>query len=317
MNNKEKIELLNIRINNCNLYLDRLPKKLYKYRPFDNYTFDMLENNYIYLCPAKNLDDETECNMNFDLKMYYDLETNMVTKQIVDIILDYIKPNIIEENYLKIKEIVYSTIDNNGKLHFNKLFENICELQKLSNNEFAPILNYLANIPEVMNQEKIKNKFNQFISGAYLAKEKFGICSLAESGENEYMWKNYANNDTGYCIEYNLENYENLKDLLPVVYDDVRENNVIVQVMKTFISQMIMNLSNNEVVSDRTHYLRLYLTKNTIWQYQKEWRIIGEANEKLKSPKVSKIILGKNVSKENEEKIRKYVVDKNIIIEKN
>ena len=45
------------------------------------------------------------------------------------------------------------------------------------------------------------------------------------------------------------------------------------------------------------------MTKNTIWDYQKEWRLLGDANTKLKAPKIKTIYLGKNVSKENKEKI--------------
>lgn len=37
------------------------PIILYKYRPFDEHTFEILENDYIFLCPAEKEDDETEC----------------------------------------------------------------------------------------------------------------------------------------------------------------------------------------------------------------------------------------------------------------
>ncbi len=30
-----------------------VPRTLFKYRPFDEHTYDMLENGYLYLCPAK------------------------------------------------------------------------------------------------------------------------------------------------------------------------------------------------------------------------------------------------------------------------
>ena len=36
------------------------PKILYKYRPFDKYTVEMFDNNYLYLSPADNLDDQFE-----------------------------------------------------------------------------------------------------------------------------------------------------------------------------------------------------------------------------------------------------------------
>ena len=56
MNNEEKIEYLN------NIIYKKLnldyggPTSLFKYRPFDKFTFDMLEKNYIYCCPADKED---------------------------------------------------------------------------------------------------------------------------------------------------------------------------------------------------------------------------------------------------------------------
>lgn len=50
--------------------------------------------------------------------------------------------------------------------------------------------------------------------------------------------------------------------------------------------------------------------------YQKEWRFLGHANEKPKAPKIKTIYLGKNVSAENEKKIREYANLNNIIIKK-
>ena len=63
-----KIRLLNqnMEIGYCG------PASLFKYRPFDEYTFDMLENNYLFLCAAENLDDKSECDTTIDIKRYID-----------------------------------------------------------------------------------------------------------------------------------------------------------------------------------------------------------------------------------------------------
>ena len=60
MNNEEKIKYLNRMIRKEDCVEFKSPDSLFKYRPFDDYTFDMLENKYLYLCPAENEDDETE-----------------------------------------------------------------------------------------------------------------------------------------------------------------------------------------------------------------------------------------------------------------
>ena len=50
------------------------PRSLYKYRPFDKYTFDMLENKYVFLCVASALDDPSECVVTIDKERYLDVQ---------------------------------------------------------------------------------------------------------------------------------------------------------------------------------------------------------------------------------------------------
>lgn len=53
MTNEEKIAYLNQIIFSKFCIDYKGPKLLYKYRPFDRFTFDMLENEYIFLCPVE------------------------------------------------------------------------------------------------------------------------------------------------------------------------------------------------------------------------------------------------------------------------
>lgn len=79
---------------------------------------------------------------------------------------------------------------------------------------------------------------------------------------------------------------------------------------------MITVFSNWQIKADSSHFIRLFLTKYTKWAYQNEWRFLGYANEKTKAPKIKTIYLGKNVTTENEKKIREYANLNNINIKK-
>ena len=68
---------------------------------------------------------------------------------------------------------------------------------------------------------------------------------------------------------------------------------------------MIFGFSHGEINTDVSQFIRLFLTKNTKWAYQHEWRLLGDADTKAKAPKIKRIILGKQVSEEN----RKMMVD--------
>ena len=291
------------------------PKLLYKYRPFDEFTFDMLENEYLYLCPAENLDDPSECKVSLEIQDLYDLETNQLKFKCIAGILDYIKPYTSEENFENVKEVVSRAITPNGYVKRNWLLDASFELQELVPDEnIAQLINWLGNIPEMLNDPKISESIKKLFVLAIDARKNMGICSLSEVKDSHQLWINYAQNETGYCVEYDLTDYENLVFLYPVIYEDDRKTNIANNIVMSFIGEMIFGMSNGQIMADRTPYMQMFLTKNTIWDYQKEWRLLGDANQKIKAPKIKAIYIGKNASKENKENLIAFCKEKNIVI---
>lgn len=284
------------------------PKSLFKYRPFDSYTFDMLENNYVYLCPAKRLDDKTECDTSLDFNRLMDLERNNLKRECVDQIIEMIKPYVSQENYELVKSKIYSITKSDSTVKPNFMLDVAMELQELLPKGFniVPLVNWIINIPEKMDDSSIKPQMECLISIGINAKEQIGICSLCESPDVDDMWNDYADKESGYCIEYDVSDYEFNECIFPVVYDNNRETNLIIQLVANFIGQMITGMSNGEIQADQSQFIRLFLTKNTEWQHQKEWRLIGEADGKPRAPKIKRIYLGKEVDSNNRIKIQGF-----------
>ena len=285
------------------------PKYLYKYRPFDDHAFDMLENEYVWLSKASSLDDPTECKVTINDKNYFDLENNTFRREVVDQLLEFLYPYSSKETYEKCKQLIYQCMTPDFRIRNNLLLDAYFVLKELvpsaPDKILVNLVNWMANIPEMIDKPNIKHQFETLIMAGLEAREKMGICSLADSPNNEELWKNYAKDSTGYCIEDEMNDYEYNNLLFPVDYVEERQTNLVVQLVRSFIGHMITQFSNNQLQADESSYLRLFTTKNTIWNYQKEWRLLGDANTKLKAPKIKTIYLGKNVSKENEEKIDK------------
>ena len=61
--------------------------------------------------------------------------------------------------------------------------------------------------------------------------------------------------------------------------------------------------------------MRLFITKYLKWEYQNEWRILGNAGDKPKAPKISKIIIGKNAPEDKKEELKELCKEMNILIE--
>ena len=308
----KEIDFINAKMNKQDV---PVPQFLYKYRPFDGFALDMLEKGYVYLCPAEKLDDPSECKVDFSVQDYYHLESGAIKLKCIDLILNMIKPYSTEENFQKVRNIVFRIATPSGMVRRNFLLDASCEIQELVPEiDTAPLINFLGSIPEKLDDPKIKEQLENLFFLAYQARQGMGICSLSELKDSEEMWNNYADGEKGYCIEYDLQGYKNINLLFPVVYQDNRETNIVINMVAAFIGQMIVGMSYGQLAADRSQFMRMFLTKDTKWAYQKEWRLLGDAYDKLPAPTIHAIFLGKNMDDQNKKQMINYCQAHNIIV---
>ena len=179
------------------------------------------------------------------------------------------------------------------------------------------LINSLAFIPDAIKDPNIASKFGDYIGLAIDARQYMGICSLSELADSAQMWEKYADDASGYCVEYDMTDYQEVDLLYPVVYQDERNINIINNIVLSYVGEMILKLSCGKVDADCSSYARMFLTKNTEWTYQKEWRLLGDANQKIQAPKISAVCLGRNVSQEHKQEMIRFCNEHNIVIKEN
>lgn len=291
-----------------------IPRFLYKYRPFDGYTYDMLDNAYLYLCPAKNLDDPSECTVSFDMQDYFDFESNRLNFRCVELILEIIRPHTSEDNFNNMKSVIARTITLDGYVRRNFLLDAVFEMEKYAPKEDCiALVNLLGNITEMLDSATIRPQMEKLFLAAYKARDDMGICSLSVLDNDDEMWENYTGGSAGYCVEFDMTGYAHGEAVFPVIYDDERANNIAMTIMADFIAQAIYGISSGQLTVDRSNYIRMFLTKESKWDYQHEWRIIGDANERIAAPAIKAIYLGKNVSDENRQVMQQYCAKHGIV----
>lgn len=165
----------------------------------------------------------------------------------------------------------------------------------------ASFINWIVGIPEKLDSPEIKPRIFTLIKAMYNAREELGICSLSANKNDKTMWKKYASDGTGYCVEYDMTDYEHLNFLFPVIYvsEDERETDITTRILLLFIGNMIEGFSHGTIKADTSQCITLFLTKYDKWKYQNKWRLLGEAGSKLKAPKINAIYLGKRASEAN------------------
>lgn len=318
MDKDSKLKYLNDSLNNPEANKDSHPKSLFKYRPFDKYAMDMLENDYVYLCPAGNEDDETECYTYVRERDINDFINNKFDmKSVIDEICKYLKAFGDEDKIKLIGNMLCQSINCRGEIDKRILLEVTTDLQYrglITSEESTAIGNSLANFQDTFMNEEVKIQLEELLSRGYYSKKRIGICSLSEISDSEEMWQKYADNDRGYCIEYSFENYININSLFPVIYDNNRDPDLIKSIVFSLLGNLINRFSNGNINADTSQYLRMFLTKYKKREYQKEWRIIDDADIRTKSPKIKTIILGKKIDINNENKLRDFASKHNIEI---
>jgi len=279
------------------------PKYLYKYRPFDEYAFEMIENHYVFLCAANKLDDPSECVVTADINKYYDEHEDKLSYNVIEALLQFIRPFTSEDNYLQVSNMLIN-LYNQSSNYDDFICKYSDEMNKMAKEkDISFLVDQIKNIPMKINESSLKESFKKIILSLLDAREKVGVCSLAESNDIKKMWINYASNYSGYCIEYDMEDFEYNDVLLPVIYENQKETNIVISLVKNILGQVIYTSSNERLNIDRNQIIKLLTTKELKWAYQKEWRLVGDADFKIKAPKINRIIIGSNVEENSKNKM--------------
>lgn len=273
----------------------------------------MLEEGHLFLCQASKLDDPSECKTTFKLDDYVDAKTGRMSFRVIDETLKSYRPFIAEDNLKRIRELVFQAMTPDGFVDQRLLSKSLSQMKGLaSENDLLLLANFLLTVPDLFNRPEVRENVDLLFSLAHQAKEEIGICSLTELADSPEMWRTYANESAGYCIQYSMEGYNNNLDLFPVIYSDKRETSIISAILKTYLGALLSGLSYGKVPIDQSHYIRLFLTKDSKWAYQKEWRIIGNANDTINAPLIQAIYLGEKVSTENKHLMKTICKEKGI-----
>jgi len=123
-----------------------------------------------------------------------------------------------------------------------------------------------------LSEEKLKqyNSIDDIVNGSISSmRDNIRITCFSEELYSMTMWAHYANNHTGFCVEYDFSSldYNNdlTKSLFPIGYETKRYN--ITNLFK-------MALSGKYDMRIKLLFFLMNL-KHSSWSYEKEWRIIS------------------------------------------
>ena len=132
------------------------PKALFKYRPFDQHSFEMLEEGQLFLCQASKLDDPNECKTTLKLDDYVDAKTGRMSFRVIDETLKSYRPFIAEDHLKRIRELVFQAMTPDGFVDQRLLSKSLSQMKGLaSENDLLLLTNFLLTVPDLFNRPEV------------------------------------------------------------------------------------------------------------------------------------------------------------------
>lgn len=285
-------------------FLNKIPKKLFKFRNFDDFTFDMLENNYVYLAPAEKLDDPFDCLTNVNPERVYRKGSFELSDYIIKAIIDTVSEHAANQS-LDTKELIriFKDCSKGESIDTKVLINELEQYQTLNDEQKEIFYEVISNFPKVISTITEAEEMKKLFIALKDAQKTMGVCSLTTKRDNKVMWSLYGNTYKGYCVEYEeINDIKILQCLKPVIYSKRFDNDIIITMIRFCIETMIRAFTYGQVPTYIGAFDELLCTKDSDWSFQDEWRIIDSASSK-KSIKTKAVYLGFDVTPENQEKM--------------
>ena len=206
------------------------------------------------------------------------------------------KSNIMEGHvYLSLPNAYNDPFDSAVSFDYEKCLETILGKESLNR-----MLNAKINIKDLF-KKHYEQTYKRF-------RENAKIACFSEVNDSILMWSHYADNHSGFCIEYDTRKSSLFKELaLPVIYKQERYNATKCLLTKN------PNIALNPI-----------MYKDISWSYEKEWRLWGTIDyfkNKLDFLDLSNAITGiylgaciKEKDKDKMNEIKKWAAQHNVII---
>lgn len=295
-------------------------KKLYKFRTCSNQSFKTLEENCIWMSLASSFHDSFDNTINIDPKENIKEIEKWLNENYPILCFDLAKTFyeergvVIPYTHNDFKEYIETCLDEKGDPIIEKEnaflishaspqelehMEEIFQQLKFVRDKFAEIEeNAVDNMVDVINQTRTGMR------------DRSLVYCMTERYDNHTLWENYADNYTGFCIEYSFKDfakqefpdYKNLVYMFPMSYRKKKPYFNMVPLMDGAFREFIYKddswKRDPELDADLNMQL---LYKNSDYDYEHEWRfsIKADCNNKQRFPFVSAIYAGKDIAQQD------------------
>lgn len=241
----------------------KIPKRLYKYRSFSNWTLSMLVDDSIHYADPRTFNDPLDAKPN--------LAPDLDNTGLEEVLIKLIQGRVREEMKSAAKAISYKgqkAID-----HISRQSLKAAE-QRIAN------IRYYSTDPGIKSSDPAKWLLSAEIEGELLRMYRRGLVSLAQRATCPLMWSHYGDQHRGICLGYSVP--DTGVNVQKIRYGGSRT------VMASDVAAMLRGDSIATQKVDEAVLLR----KARSWAYEREWRLIGEQGAQQSPLELEEVIFG-------------------------
>lgn len=300
-------------------------KRLYKFRSCSINNFKTLEENCIWMAPASSFNDLFDNTINIDLAQNRQEVEEWLYNNFPVFCFDLAK-SLCEHNGYTVPfthndfiEYVNTCLDKQGQPIIEKEQDFI---KSRANSDDLEIINGLFEL-----LKKLRDNFaeteDQMVDTLQRAindtrthmRDATLVYCMTERYDNPTLWEVYANNYSGFCIEYYFgdffkkafDDYKNLSYIFPMSYRKNKPCFNMVPFMDQACRQVLYKESHHERNLDSDVELNMHLLcKGKDYEFEHEWRfsINNKSNNRQYFPYVNAIYAGKDIKPGNLKRLR-------------
>lgn len=245
-----------------------IPDRLYKYRAFSAQVVQMLVMDKLFFA------DPLKFNDPLDSKPH--LENDLSVLELEELLRGLVSSRVTRE----MEEITRSLKIKGSKLE-KRTKEHILEQSKLAADKVISEIHYFMSEPDEDIDRQIENRLTTEIEDELRKRYVNGVLCLAENPECPLMWSHYGDQHKGVCLGYSVG-----KDVAPKVLRIDYEKGRLVKA-----SDIAGMLEGDNAAKQRVDNAVL-CRKAPSWQYEREWRLIGEQGDQNNSLELEEVIFG-------------------------
>lgn len=288
------------------LKYQNIPHALYRYRTFTSYNIESLKNGVEWQSYPDEFNDPFDASLKVSIE---DLKKELFLNKTLKVHIDNLKKSGIELTEEEIQAIKEA---DNPSVTFTKI--------SLNKDPIFMGKDDLIDDATAVIEKAIQDELDLMMDSARNSFKKGNLVSCySETKDEVLMWSHYAENHTGFCIEYNFHelgpDHARSRLLYPVIYTEELFN------ATEFYSEALFKSPRKFNV---LYGIYPTITKSKKWEYEREWRMVfpwgpgialdDKENRLFYMPTPKKIYVGAKASEDNKRLIGEIAKEKGVSV---